>query len=99
VRRRFGYRRLHVLLKREAYPVNHKKLFSTGKRGLRYAAVAAERAAVRRSWRLRQVCKRPRSWWALSSPHRAYGRTAQSCGQNFDNDVASGSGRVIEVRR
>ncbi|SMX56503.1 Putative Insertion element (fragment) [Bradyrhizobium sp. ORS 285] len=26
-RRRFGYRRLHVLLKREAYLVNHKKLF------------------------------------------------------------------------
>lgn len=26
-RRRFGYRRLHVLLKREAYEVNHKKLF------------------------------------------------------------------------
>jgi hypothetical protein len=27
VRRRFGYRRLHVLLKREDYLVNHKKLF------------------------------------------------------------------------
>jgi putative transposase len=26
-RRRFGYRRLHVLLKREGYEVNHKKLF------------------------------------------------------------------------
>ena len=26
-RRRFGYRRLHVLLKRENYVVNHKKLF------------------------------------------------------------------------
>src|SRR5947207_7404659 len=25
-RRRFGYRRLHVLLKREGYAVNHKKL-------------------------------------------------------------------------
>ena len=25
-RRRFGYRRLHVLLKREGYMVNHKKL-------------------------------------------------------------------------
>jgi putative transposase len=29
VRRRFGYRRLHVLLKREGYLVNHKKLFPT----------------------------------------------------------------------
>lgn len=27
VRRRFGYRRLHVLLRREGYLVNHKKLF------------------------------------------------------------------------
>lgn len=26
-RRRFGYRRLHVLLKREGHGVNHKKLF------------------------------------------------------------------------
>jgi putative transposase len=26
-RRRFVYRRLHVLLKREGYLVNHKKLF------------------------------------------------------------------------
>ncbi|MGY4601474.1 transposase InsO family protein [Bradyrhizobium sp. GM22.5] len=26
-RRRFGYRRLHVLLKREGYLLNHKKLF------------------------------------------------------------------------
>jgi putative transposase len=27
VRRRFGYRRLHVLLKREGYVINHKRLF------------------------------------------------------------------------
>ena len=26
-RRRFGYRRLHVLLKREGYLINHKRLF------------------------------------------------------------------------
>jgi putative transposase len=26
-RRRFGYRRLHVLLRREGYLINHKKLF------------------------------------------------------------------------
>ncbi len=26
-RRRFGYRRLHVLLKREGYAINHTKLF------------------------------------------------------------------------
>jgi len=27
VRRRFGYRRLHVLLRREGFIVNHKRLF------------------------------------------------------------------------
>jgi putative transposase len=26
-RRRFGYRRLHLLLRREGFTVNHKKLF------------------------------------------------------------------------
>lgn len=26
-RRRFGYRRLHVLLQREGYRINHKKLY------------------------------------------------------------------------
>ena len=41
-RRRFGYRRLHVLLKREGYVINHKKLSgSIGKRSSRCAAVAA----------------------------------------------------------
>src|ERR1700688_2727731 len=41
-RRRFGYRRLHVLLKREGYVINHKRLFgSTGRRSSRCAAVAA----------------------------------------------------------
>ncbi|MCA1458895.1 IS3 family transposase [Bradyrhizobium sp. BRP22] len=39
VRRRFGYRRLHVLLKREGYLVNHKKLFRLYRK---------ERLAVRR---------------------------------------------------
>ncbi|WP_315783430.1 IS3 family transposase [Bradyrhizobium sp. SZCCHNPS1003] len=38
-RRRFGYRRLHVLLKREGYLVNHKKLFRLYR---------AERLTVRR---------------------------------------------------
>ena len=28
-RRRFGYRRLHVLLRREGFGVNHKRLFLT----------------------------------------------------------------------
>jgi hypothetical protein len=30
-RRRFGYRRLHILLRREGYVVNHKRLFRLSK--------------------------------------------------------------------
>jgi putative transposase len=41
-RRRFGYRRLHVLLKREGYLINDKKRFRLyRKRGSRFVAVAA----------------------------------------------------------
>jgi putative transposase len=40
-RRRFGYRRVHVLLKREGYVINHKKLFRLyRKKSLRCAAAA-----------------------------------------------------------
>ena len=40
-RRRFGYRRLHVLLKREGYLINHKNCSGfTGRRSLRCAAAA-----------------------------------------------------------
>ncbi|BCG76184.1 hypothetical protein MesoLj113a_73420 [Mesorhizobium sp. 113-1-2] len=41
-RRRFGYRRLLVMLRREGLVVNHKKLFRLyGRRSLLLAAVAA----------------------------------------------------------
>jgi len=33
VRRRFGYRRLHVLLRREGFIVNHKRLFRIYREG------------------------------------------------------------------
>ena len=40
IRRRFGYRRLHILLAREGIIMNHKKLRrSTAKNGCRCAAV------------------------------------------------------------
>jgi len=47
-RRRFGYRRIHVLLKREGHAVNHKRLFrryreeklSVRRRGGRRKAIA-----------------------------------------------------------
>jgi putative transposase len=40
-RRRFGYRRVHVLLKREGYLVNHKKLFRLYREDWRSAVAAA----------------------------------------------------------
>ena len=53
-RRRFGYRRIHVLLKREGTPVNHKKLFrlyreeklSVRKRGGRKRAIGSRSPAL-----------------------------------------------------
>ncbi len=45
-RRRFGYRRLHVLLRREGYVINHKQLFRLY-REERLACVAAAAASGR----------------------------------------------------
>ncbi len=42
-RRRFGYRRLHILLKREGWEVNHKKLYRL------YAEERLDRTQARRS--------------------------------------------------
>src|SRR5206468_527699 len=38
-RRRFGYRRLHVLLRREGYLINHKKLFRLYREEMRSSEV------------------------------------------------------------
>jgi len=41
IRRRFGYRRLHILLRREGIAMNHKKLAGcTARNGCRCAGVA-----------------------------------------------------------
>jgi len=47
-RRRFGYRRLHVLLRREGYPVNHKRV---------YRLYRQEGLTVRRRGRRRRVSR------------------------------------------
>lgn len=41
-RRRFGYRRIHVLLRREGHQANHKRVFrlSQGAGGLRYPSAS-----------------------------------------------------------
>ena len=52
MRRRFGYRRLHLLLRREGFAVNHKKLYRiyreerlvVRKRGGRKRAFGSRRA-------------------------------------------------------
>jgi putative transposase len=57
-RRRFGYRRVHILLKREGYVVNHKKLFrlyreeklAVRRRGSRKRAIGT-RAPMMIRWR------------------------------------------------
>ena len=46
-RRRFGYRRLHILLKREGYHVNHKKLYRLYKEsGLQVRARHGRKRAI-----------------------------------------------------
>ncbi len=57
IRRRFGYRRLHVLLDREGLRLNHKKLSgSTARNGCRFAGAAAANgpSARVRLWRWRR---------------------------------------------
>jgi putative transposase len=50
-RRRFGYRRLHILLRREGIELNHKKLFRLYREGTANgAAVASGRWALGRRW-------------------------------------------------
>jgi transposase InsO family protein len=51
-RRRFGYRRLHVLLRREGFIVNHKRLFRIY-RVVRRGAAASGPWAHERPWRFR----------------------------------------------
>ena len=76
-RRRFGYRRLHVMLKREGLAVNHKKLFRHNPRGEalcstlwraqaghRDACPHARAAASQRAVEPR-LCLRPVHEWAI----------------------------------
>jgi putative transposase len=64
-RRRFGYRRIHVLLKREAYVVNHKRLFrlyreerlAVRRRGGRKRAIGTRAPMM--------IATRPNDRWSL----------------------------------
>ena len=55
-RRRFGYRRLHALLQREGYAVNHKKLFRLYRE---------EKLAVRRRGGRKRAIGNPNERWSL----------------------------------
>jgi putative transposase len=57
-RRRFGYRRLGLMLRRQGIKLNHKKLYGcTRKSGYPYAdaAVASVRSGPGRRWRSRRT--------------------------------------------
>jgi putative transposase len=77
-RRRFGYRRLHVLLKREGYLINHKKLFrlyreeklTVRRRGSRKRAIGT-RAPM-------QVPMMPNDRWSLD-----FVSDQLTCGRRF----------------
>jgi putative transposase len=63
-RRRFGYRRLHVLLRREGWPVNHKRVH----RIYREAGLAVRKRARKRVARVRcpaQAPTAPDQCWSL----------------------------------
>jgi putative transposase len=64
-RRRFDYRRLHVLLKREGYVINHKRLF----RLFREEKLAVRRRGGRKRWfRWRPTTAGPSTSCRISSP-------------------------------
>lgn len=77
-RRRFGYRRLLVLLRREGFRLNHKRLFRiyreerlmVGKRGGRKRAVGARQPAP--------TAQHPNQLWAMDFVH-----DQMVCGRRF----------------
>jgi putative transposase len=79
-RRRFGYRRLHVLLRREGYMVNHKRV---------YRLYREERLLVRRRRGRKRAWARGRRSHYHSSPMSA-GRST-SCPISSSTGAASAS--------
>ena len=70
VRVSYGYRRLHVLLRREGWPINHKRvyrLYSEEGLGLKRKRVKRRRAAVVR--RQPEKASRPNERWAMDFMH------------------------------
>jgi putative transposase len=63
---RYGYRRLHVLLRREGWPVNHKRVHRLyAEEGL---SIRTKLPRRKRSWRYRQACPgaaAPNEVWAM----------------------------------
>lgn len=90
-RRRFGYRRLHLLLKREGVAVNHKKLFRLYRE---------ERLTVRRrGGRKRAIGTRapmaipqgPNQRWSVDLPHTTSSPTAVDSGSSPPSTTSPGS--------
>ena len=87
-RRRFGYRRLHVLLKREGYVINHKKLFRLYREEKlarvpesELSATSAKHSRVQSST-VRTRKRRPQVSWSdtKSSDQRSLGAIGTSIG-------------------
>jgi hypothetical protein len=82
-RRRFGYRRLHLLLKREGFVVNHKNCTgSTGRKSSSFAGAAAASGLLARAHRSHFLRARTAAGRSTSSPTPSamVAASAFSCG-------------------
>jgi putative transposase len=67
---RYGYRRIHVLLKREGWRVNHKKTYSLYKElGLQLRNKTPKRRVKAKLRQDRQNAVRPNDVWAMDFLH------------------------------
>ena len=105
-RRRFGYRRLHVLLRREGYRVNLKRVYRLYREeGLAVRRRCRVGSRAGRRWSCRSGSTSAGRWTSCSTPWR----TAAACGSlavvddftraclAIEVDTSIGGRRVVEV--
>jgi hypothetical protein len=102
-RRRFGYRRLHVLLRREGFIVNHKRLFRiyreerllVRRRGGRKRALGTRAPLL-----LPQFAERPLvARFCCRSVHRWASPTYPRCGRRLHARVPGAHRRYLDLRQ
>ena len=79
VRRRFGYRRLHALLRRDGYGVNHKRV---------YRLYVEEKLWVRKRGRKRRIAV-PRAPMLVPQPESTRSGRWTSSAMRWPRDAAS----------